>query len=243
MVMDSLSLDIDELNHQAEIESLMPAMLVESEMKEIIFERNGIAGSRMAWQLRWDRLDQDTTGASGEKYLFQSSHNQPAEGQLRRSTLKKQVDCFAKLKLTGKNPEDFLGVRHWIREIVENAGTQYEKAWWRSEALYIEGQTYEQAINGESVDINPPSSSNSMVEPTDEVEMDPSVEGSPYDLLLEAIHGKTHRTATTAVRNDGSIPEELKDQWNTGTLVEGLIEQGFLEEVDGKYNRLNPVSE
>ena len=239
MVMDNLSLDIGELNAQAELESLMPAECVGSEYKDITFTNrdDGSTGIRRAWQLQWDRLDIDTTGASGQKYLYQSTHNFPAEGQMRRSTLKKQVDSFAKVGLKGKNPEDFLGVKHWIREMVESAGTQYEKSWWRSEALYVEGQTYEEAMNGGavSVNLNPPTSSNGATESEPETSEEAQ---SQYDLLLQTVDGKTMRTALTALRAEEGIPEEMVNAFQSGTLQDDLIAQGFMTEIDGKYAKV-----
>lgn len=236
MVMDNLSLDIDELNHQAEVESLMPAKLVMSEYKDYVFTNDqGLMESRTSWQLEWDRLDIDTRSTSGEKFLYRSTHNKDIK-QIRRATLMKQVECFAKLGLRGRDPKDFLDAEHWIREVVEQPGTRFEKAWWRSEALYKEGQTYEEATGGVAVDINinAPSSNNTMEEPVSE-SMD---EGSPYDLLLNAVNGKNSRQALTALRQDKSIPEELKERWSSGMLVDELIEQNFLTEEGGIYTRV-----
>ena len=233
MVMDGLSLDIGQLNAQAELESLMPAECVGSEYKEITFTNHddGTTNIRKIWQLQWDRLDINTTGANGDKFLYQSSHNIPAQGQMRRSTLKKQVDCFAELKLQGKNPEDFLGAKHWIRENVENAGTRFEKAWWKSVAIYQEGQTYEEAMGGLAVpvNLNPPTSV-----PTSEPET-PQVDQSIYDLIVSTVDGKTVRASLTALRNEEGIPEEMVNAFQSGTLQDELIEQGFLTEVDGKF--------
>ena len=232
MVMDNLSLDLDELNHKAELESLMPAECVGSEYKELTFtDQQGNPSSRMVWQLQWDRLDIDTAGASGQKFLYQSTHNFPAQGQMRRSTLKKQIDSFAKVGVKGKNPEDFLGIKHWIREQLENAGSQYEKAWWRSEAPYVNGQSYDDAIGGGAVfsnNLNPPTAT----EPDEEQD---ETDSSTYDLLVNTINGKTVRAALTALRNEEGIPEEMVDAFQSGTLQDELIEQGFLDEVDGKF--------
>jgi len=234
MVMDGLSLDIDELNSQAEQESLMPAELVSCEYRETrpYTDDNGVSTTRQVWQLEWDRLDQDTSNANGEKFLYRSSHNIPSTGQMRRSTLKKQVDCFAKVRLTGKNPEDFLGAKHWIREVLENAGTRFEKAWWKSEAIYIEGQSFEDAIGGLSGTLdtlNAPIST--IVDKEDEPEVDQSV----YTLLINTVNGKTVRAALTALRNEEDIPEEMVNSFQSGTLQDELIEQGFMKEVEGKF--------
>ena len=228
--MDSLSLDIDELNHQAELESLMPAECVGSEYKEVTFTNDeGLTSSRQVWQLQWDRLDLDTTGANGQKFLFQSTHNIPAAGQMRRSTLKKQIDSFAKVRLTGKNPEDFLGVKHWIREQVESPGTRFEKAWWRSEAIYVEGQSYEDAVGGVSVNID------NLNAPTNVANTETQEDSGVYDILVDTINGKTVRQALTALRNEERIPEDMVNSFQSGTLQDELIDQGIVEEVDGKF--------
>ena len=186
MVMDSFNLDVNELNAQCEEESLMPAVLVGSEIKEVQLTDRDTGGTifRKVWELKWERLDMDLSGPNGT-FQYQSSHwmpdsNRPVTNR-RNMQYAKQIECFAKLGVKGTTPEDFLDQKHWIKETSErNTG----RPWWKSEAIYIDGQTYEEAIGGSSVDINPPSDSVRTAESTEEL----TAEASVYDLLVDTIN-------------------------------------------------------
>lgn len=241
-----LSLDMGDINRQIETETLMPAKLVGSEFKDITFtDREGNPGVRKAWQLSWDRLDMDLTGVSGEKFLFRSSHNLPDPNDdrpvrnRRRMTYVQQVDCFGRLGLTGRKPEDFLGVTHWIRETVEGSG-QFAKTWYRSEAIYKEGQSFEEAVAAQksstaTTQINPPEPP-----PAEEPQEVPLDDNSPYGVLVELMDGKNHREILNAVRSSSELAghEEIQQGIMSGTLFDDLESQGIIKEgEDGKYHK------
>lgn len=252
-VSEDLMLDIDTIEQQVREESLMPAELVVSEKKDITFnlseDQGGGTGIKKVWELRWDRLDIDTTGPSGKKFLYQSSHTLPDPNDTRpvtnreRMTYVKQVKCFASLGLRGRRPEDFLGAKHWIKQRTESPGTRFEKVWWESVAPYREGQSYEEAVGGVSVpdvsNINPPAANNTKPEPEQSVEMS---DDSPYTLLINTVNGKTHRAMLTAVRNTPELAgnEEIMNGVQSGELIDSLLEQGFLIEKEGKYFKAEP---
>tara|TARA_Y100000310_G_scaffold344326_1_gene456459 strand:- start:2580 stop:3311 length:732 start_codon:yes stop_codon:yes gene_type:complete len=240
VLQEDLSLDMDDIEAQAQIESLMPAELVECEYRDIpLTQENGEVQIRKAWVLVWDRLDRDMTGASGQKFTYQSTHwlpdgSRPVTSR-REMQYAKQVACFSALGLKGKSPPDFLGVKHWVRETTERRST---RPWWRSEAIYTEGQSYEEAIGKEVINLNPPVA---VVTDTDvnteEVTLD---EDSPYTLLLETINGMTHRQAITVVKQTEGLSDnsEIVNGLQSGSLIDQMIEHNLLKEEDGKYYRV-----
>jgi hypothetical protein len=235
MVMFSdFSLDMDEINVQIEEESLMPAQLIGSEYKQISFadKDTGQMISRIIWELKWDRLDMDLTGKDGTKFYYQTSHNMPDPNKVTQNrknlTYVEQVKCFGKLGRKGRSPEDYIGVKHWIRETTTGTG-QFVKNWWKSEAIYVDGQTYEEAMGGVPTNIeniNPPSTNGTVDN------------RSVYNIFVDLFtDGLSHREALTHVRN---VPElesntEIMEGLTSGQLFDDLIEQGFLEEKEGKY--------
>ena len=243
MVLDqdlNLSLDQDDINRQADIESLMPAEIVTSEWRDITGSDpdSGETFISKAWVLEWDRLDRDMTGSSGNKFLYQSTHYMPNEDRpvtsRRDLQYSKQVICFGALGLKGKHPRDFIGAKHWVRETTERRS---RRPWWKSEAIYLEGQTYEEAVGKEADNLNPPAvSSNhaSATLPVEEVTLD---DDSPYTLFLDTINGMTHRQVITAIRKTEGLKdnEEIINGVMNGTLFDQMQEQGLLKEEDGKY--------
>ena len=236
------SLNMAEINAQIEEESLMPAELVTSAYKILTYtDDEGGTSSRNVWQLEWSRLDKDL----GDFY-YRSSHNLPDPNsdkpvtQRGRMTYAVQVTCFSKLGIEGSRPEDFLGLKHWIREEIVGSG-RFQKTWYRSEAIYVEGQTYEEAkgINAKATNMNPPSeavSSNSS--PTEPVSLDGD---SPYEKFLDIVNGLTHRQAIAALEKDDALKsnEEIMTGVKSGSIFEEMIDQGLLEENDGKYVKVS----
>jgi len=241
MTTNSLSLDLDEINQKIENESLMPAVCVGSEYKPVpLADRDnpGMTIIRDVWEVLWDRLDRDTTGDSGKKFLYQSSNWLPDESRevTNRSQMQyvKQVQAFAALGIKGKEPEDFLGQQCWIKETTEPRAS---RSWWKPVAKYVEGQSFEEATGGIGVAINPPSSNGNTPVPVAESNDVEVGEGSPYDELLNVINGKTHRAAITALKSS-SVDQQLTEAVQSGTLLDDLIEQKFLREEDGKYYKV-----
>tara|TARA_Y100000310_G_scaffold331814_1_gene406119 strand:- start:677 stop:1429 length:753 start_codon:yes stop_codon:yes gene_type:complete len=241
----NLSLDADEINKQAAIESLMPAKLITCEYKDITFtdNRDGTTQIRKAWVLEWDRLDRDMTGASGKKFTYQSTHwlpdgSRPVTNR-REMQYAKQVACFASVGLRGRVPEDFLGVEHWIRETMERNTT---RSWWKSEAKYVEGQSYEEATGKEVTNMNPPAASPAPKEEVQE-EVIALDDDSPYSLFIETIDGMTHRQAITAIKKTDGLKdnEEIVNGLTSGSLIDQMITQKLLKEEDGKYYKIEKV--
>lgn len=234
------SLDMNEINAQIEEESLMPAELVISGFKILTYtDDDGSTSNRNVWQLEWKRLDKDL----GE-YRYRSSHNLPDPNsdrpvtQRRQMSYVQQVDCFSKLGvITSGAPDEFIGQRHWIKEATIGSG-RFQKTWWKSECVYVEGISYEESKGSGSRDnsMNPPteSSSTKAESATSEEVLD---ENSPYTLFLNTVDGLSHRQAISAVETEDKLKEneEIMTGVKSGNIFEEMIEQGLLKEEDGKY--------
>jgi hypothetical protein len=236
---DSYSLDMDEINAQIEEESLMPAQLIGSEYKTLTFQdrETGQTIIKDVWELRWDRLDMELMTRDGNKYLYYTTHSMPNPNKdtpvqnRKNMTYVKQVECFGKLGLKGRHPNDYVGAKHWIRETTTGNG-QFSKNWWKSEAVYVDGQSYEEATGKV-----PSSVIEDNMNPPVEVSANGSDQTSVYSLFVDTINGLSHREALTAVRNEPKLESnlEIMEGLNSGQLFDDLIEQGFIKDEDGKY--------
>lgn len=243
-----LSLDIDEINAQIEEESLMPALCVESKYDFYTYTDRDDGSTHIVnvWKLDWQRLDQDLGN-----FLYRSSHNLPDANSdkpttnRRQQTYVQQVTCFGKVGLRGKRPEDFLNQKHWIREVQSGYG-QYTKTWYKSEAIYIEGQSYEDAMNHVNLevdDINPPSvaeTDNDDSSTSDTGDETPDNPNNIYGILIDTIDGLTHRQALAAVSKSDDLKDnkDITEGMKNGTLIEQLLDQSMITEDDGKYNKV-----
>ena len=237
------SLNMETINAQIEEESLMPAELVSSGFKLLTYtDDDGQTNNRDVWQLEWRRLDKDL----GD-FMYRSSHNLPDPNsdrpvnQRSRMTYVLQVESFSRLGIiTTGNPNEFVGQKHWIREVIAGSG-RYQKTWWKSEAVYVEGQSYDEAKGSttRTSNMNPPteeaptnSSSTESVDLNDD---------SPYTKFLDIVDGLTHRQAIAALEKDDALKsnEEIMTGVKSGSIFEEMIEQGLLEENDGKYVKVS----
>ena len=241
---EGLSLDMEDIAAQIEEETLMPAELVTSQWSTVsgTDRETGDSYVNNVWEMQWKRLDRVVTTSDGSEFLYRVRHSMPKAGEdvtnRRNRSYVIQADCFGKLGLKGKRPEDFLGAKHWIRESQIGTG-QYAKIWFKSEAIYIEGQSFEEAMGRSSAvsNLNPPSAAipeSNESSATEPVSMDSD---SPYTKFLEVINGLTHREAITAVENDEilSVNSEILNATKSGQLFDDLEKQGLIQEVDNKY--------
>ena len=242
-------LDVGILQAQIEEESIMPAESILS----IFTTRTGTSrddGSTFVnnvWNMEWKRLDRESD------MVYRSGHRIPDKDATQtaraRQTYSKQIMAFDKIGIKGRKPEDFLGLRCWIKETIENPNSQYEKIWWQPMAVYVEGQSKEEAMGlaviESATNINPPAGTKNGVAPAEAAEevldtIDTS-EGSDYDVFLSIVHGKKHRAAVTAAKAVDQLManNDIANGVNNGNIFDDMMEAGLLVEgADGSYERV-----
>lgn len=219
---NAFTLDLGELNKIIAKESRKPAELVKSEYETT----ENDYGSFTNWVQEWEILDPDTGDSAGLEYPLRAKHLIP-NGETRARRMRSYVKCvqaFGDLMIVAKNgtPEEFLGQRCWIEEVVETYkrrdGSDGSNTWWKPVKAFYPGEPFEseEEVSGEY--LNPPAS-------------------DPEERVLQLIENKTLRQAMAAIKNDSILSdnEDLIESVDDGSLFEKLQEEGKVEVNQGKY--------
>lgn len=231
----TMNLDFTNALQEAEKASRCAARLVVSE--EDVLSGITKQGPNMGnpyemqlWVQEWEVLDRE------QDFTYKNRLTVPKENQrgYSRTPWFKVLKAFAELGIKGKSVTDFMNIECVIQETDDGRGYSF----WLPIAKYVPGMSVEECVAQQrGVDI--PINTNGAKE-SEEIEdsFDYKLpEDEDLAFVVRNTIGKSHASAVRFLSRQDKVKEndELLNSVKSGAIFDTLMEDGFLKEVDEKY--------